>query len=61
MKFLLFLLVLIFSPYGESSEKKRDFTPPHIIIIVIDDLGEIYHVPPIIITIPHRLERCVLE
>ena len=42
MKFLLFLLVLIFSPYGESSEKKSDdFTPPHIIIIVIDDLGEI--------------------
>ena len=39
MRFLSFLLVLIFSPYGELSEKKQD-VPPHIIIIVIDDLGE---------------------
>ena len=39
MRFLSFLSVLIFSPYGTLSETKRD-VPPHIIIIVIDDLGE---------------------
>ena len=39
MKFLPFLLFLIFSPNGVLSEKKRN-VPPHIVIIVIDDLGE---------------------
>ena len=67
MKFLSVLLVLIFSPYGELTEKKRD-VPPHIIIIVIDDLGETENTEErqdlqIIITkfLPPRLERCVLE
>ena len=56
------MLVLIFSPHGELSEKNQD-VPPHIIIIVIDDLGETWELEVNIITkfLPDRLERCIME
>ena len=66
MKSGLLPFMLIFFPIQHGAAEKNKKVPPHIIVIVIDDLGNKTHQPPtsdflLIIVFPYRMEWRALE